>query len=53
MISLRAIIIGAVVGLLVTVGVTMLWPRKRLAILRGFVAPVIGVGVAYLLMRVL
>lgn len=53
MIPIRNIIIGALVGLLVTVAVTMLWPRKQAVVVRVLVAPLLGVGVAYLLMRIL
>lgn len=44
------IIAGALGGLLVTVLVTMLWPKKTLRFLRPIAAAGLGVGAAYLLM---
>lgn len=51
MFSLVGIIAGALAGLVVTVIVTMLWPKGVARWARSFMAAGLGVGVAYLLMR--
>ncbi|HWI61888.1 MAG TPA: hypothetical protein VNT75_08630 [Symbiobacteriaceae bacterium] len=50
MYSLVGIIVGALAGLVVTVAVTMLWPRGVARWARSLVAAGLGVGVAYVLM---
>lgn len=44
-------IFGAVTGLIVTVAVTLMWPRDKMRWLRPLAAPVIGILIAYALMR--
>lgn len=53
MYSPLGIIVGASVGLLVTIGVTLLWPKNRVRFLRALTAAAVGFGVAYLLMRLI
>ena len=53
MYSVMGIIVGAIVGLVVTVGVTLLWPKGFARFLRPIAAAGLGVGVAYVLMRVI
>lgn len=53
MFSIVGIIVGALAGLLVTIIVTMLWPHGKLRWARSLVAAGLGVGVAYVLMRLI
>ncbi|HWI53830.1 MAG TPA: hypothetical protein VNT01_16960 [Symbiobacteriaceae bacterium] len=53
MYSVLGIIVGALAGLVVTVVVTMLWPHGKARWARSLVAAGLGVGVAYLLMRLI
>jgi len=47
------IIVGALAGFAVTVVLTLVLPRRgRLALLRPVVAAILGLGAAYLVMRV-
>lgn len=51
MFSITGIIVGALAGLVVTAIVTMVWPKAKLRWLRPLAAPLLGVIVAYVLMR--
>jgi fructose-specific phosphotransferase system IIC component len=48
--TLLGIIAGALTGLLVTILVTTLWPRGRLRWVRPIIAPLLGAGIALLVM---
>jgi len=49
--SPTALILGALAGLLVTIIVTLAWPKNKARLARPLVAPLLGVLVAYMLMR--
>lgn len=49
--STAGMIVGALAGLVITVIVTMLWPRTKLRWLRPLAAPGLGLLVAYLIMQ--
>lgn len=42
------LIFGLIAGLLVTVVMTMMWPRDKARFLRPLVTPIVGVAVALL-----
>lgn len=42
------LIFGLVAGLLVTVVMTMMWPRDKARFLRPLITPIVGVAVALL-----
>lgn len=44
------LVFGILGGLLVTVLMTMLWPRDKARVLRPLVTPIVGVAVALLAM---
>lgn len=44
------LIFGILGGLLVTVLMTMMWPRDKARILRPLIPPIVGVGIALLAM---
>ncbi|MGE5673287.1 MAG: hypothetical protein ACM3XM_05320 [Mycobacterium leprae] len=46
-------LIGAIGGLVATVLLVLVWPRNRMKWARPLLPPVVGVLVAYLLMRFL
>ena len=50
MVSLQNLLVGGLIGLMVTIVTTIIWPKKKpLAHFRMIGAPVLGAGVAYLL----
>jgi hypothetical protein len=52
-VSLPHIIFGATAGLVVTIMVTVAWPRQKLRFLRPLAAAGLGLATAYALMRLL
>ncbi len=49
--NITGIIVGLLAGLVVTAVATMVWPKGKLRWLRPMVTPILGVLVAYVLMR--
>jgi multisubunit Na+/H+ antiporter MnhB subunit len=50
-IGLTGLIVGALAGLLVTMLLTVLWPKGKLRLLRPVVSAGLGALVAYLIIR--
>jgi cobalamin synthase len=49
-VTVKSILVGALAGLVVTVAITFLWPRRLNRHLGAVTGAVIGFGVAYLVM---